>query len=229
MTEVKELVEEAGEVGQGGPGVHVQLQKRAGVCSSLAAAPWHQGWPSNSSSPSCGALQQEYRGHPLARLGWLLQHEPMFTATSTKQHWCMEEFKSCTGERPEETLAGVSHLQWPPHCFLAFLSLMVEEGGHNLQLVQPSPGAAGHVLVCLPFASRTSLVCSPRAVSVSSRAEGSAACVGLCLRSLREDKEGHFVEGREEERGKKSDATWVCHIPLRKVEHLCDDGRAAGK
>lgn len=102
-----------------------------------------------------------------------------------------------------ETLAVVSHLRWPPRCFLALLSLMAEEGAHTLQYVQPNPGAAGHALMCLPFASRASWACWPSAASVSSRAEGSPACVGRCLQSLREDKKGHFVWGAGGGRGQK--------------------------
>jgi len=80
----------------------------------------------------------------------------MFVTMSIKQCWYKEELESCTGEWPKETLAEVNHLCWPPHCFLALLSLILEDGAHTLQL---SLDAAGHPLMCHPFASRASWAC----------------------------------------------------------------------
>lgn len=195
-------------------------------------SPCHRGYHPSGSSASCGAFQ-ELCGHPLARLGWLLRCEPMFMTTSLEQRWRTEELRSCMGEQPEETLAGVSRLQWPPRCFLALLSLMVEDGAHTLQHVQPSPGAAGHALMCLPFAVHASLAClpSPRSVwRVSAAEPRDGRCVLDSVCKACEKMEKVILSGAgEEERGIRSNATWVRPVPSRKTKHLCDDWRAAGK
>lgn len=101
------------------------------------------------------------------------------------------------------------------------------DGRVSLQCVQPSPGAAGHTLMCPPFASCASLACLP---SPCSAWQVSAAepkdCQGVLdsvCKACKEVEKVILSGAGEEERGKRSDAMRICFIPLRKTKHLCND------
>lgn len=129
------------------------------------------------------------------------------------------------GEQPEESLAGMSHFQCSPCCFLALLSLVMEECPCSVSSLAPE--AAGHTLICPPFASCASLACLP---SPCSAWQVSAAepkdCQGVLdsvCKACKEVEKVILSGAGEEERGKRSDAMRICFIPLRKTKHLCND------
>lgn len=131
----------------------------------------------------------------------------------------------------EETLAVVNHLWWPPHCFLASQSDGRRWCSHLASCpAQPRCYRPHFDVPSLRHPCQIALPAKPvfSAASVGSGAKGSLACVGLC-RACAKMKRVISSGEREKERGKRNHVTWVCHVPSRKTEHLCDDRRAAGK
>lgn len=81
---------------------------------------------------------------------------------------------------------------------------------------------------CRPHFDVPSL-CVPSPRSVSAAEPNRRQRVWDSVKPVRRQERSFRLAGWKEKRGKRRDAAWVCQVPLKKTNHLCDHGRAAGE